>query len=100
MEFLAATAALVAAAAHPEDGDAAWGNHAAEEFFAASLLMPRPWLDRFGHRLWRRGDVAELAREFGVTKIAAAVRLDELYGRSCLDLVAAGELANARYASA
>lgn len=65
-----------------------------------SLLMPRPWLDRLARRPWRRRDVAELARLFGVTKIAAAVRLDELYGRSCLDLVAAGELANGRYASA
>lgn len=61
--------------------------HEAHEFFAASLLMPRPWVDRFDGGSWRRDDVARLARHFAVTKIAAAVRLEELYGRPRHDIV-------------
>jgi Zn-dependent peptidase ImmA (M78 family) len=70
--------------------------HEAHEFFAASLLMPRPWVDRFDGGSWRRRDVARLAEHFAVTKIAAAVRLEEIYGRSTQDIVpmrvTAGEL--------
>lgn len=69
--------------------------HEAHELFAASLLMPRRWVEGFDGGSWRRGDVASLARHFAVTKIAAAVRLDELL-RSRHDIepapVPAGEL--------
>jgi Zn-dependent peptidase ImmA (M78 family) len=61
--------------------------HEAHEFFAASLLMPRPWVDRFDGGSWRRRDVERFARHFAVTKVAAAVRLEELYGRSRMDIV-------------
>ena len=67
----------------------AGGYHEAHEFFAASLLMPRPWVDRFDGGSWRRRDVERFARAFAVTRIAAAVRLEELYGRSPLDVVPA-----------
>lgn len=55
--------------------------HEAHEHFAAALLMPRGLVERFAGGSWRRGDVERLARAFGVTKIAAAVRVEELYGR-------------------
>jgi Zn-dependent peptidase ImmA (M78 family) len=64
--------------------------HEAHEFFAASLLMPRRWVERFDGGSWRRRDVERLARQFAVTKIAAAVRVEELYGRSCRDIIPAG----------
>lgn len=61
--------------------------HEWHECFAASLLMPRPWIDQFDGRSWRRRDVERFARRFAVTRIAAAVRLEELYGRSSRDFV-------------
>jgi hypothetical protein len=73
-----------------------FGYHPTHEFFAASLLMPRRWVEQFDGGSWRRDDVARLARHFAVTKIAAAVRLEELHGRPQHDIVprilAAGEL--------
>ena len=65
--------------------------HPAQEFFAASLLMPRAWVDRFDGNSWRHRDVARLARHFGVTRVAAAVRVQELYGRD-MDLEPAGNM--------
>jgi hypothetical protein len=61
--------------------------HEAHELFAASLLMPRPWVDRFDGGSWRRRDVERFARAFAVTKIAAAVRLEEIYGRCPRDIL-------------
>ncbi|HEV8670836.1 MAG TPA: ImmA/IrrE family metallo-endopeptidase [Candidatus Limnocylindria bacterium] len=63
--------------------------HEWHECFAASLLMPRRWVDQFDGGSWRRDDIARLARRFAVTKIAAATRLEELYGRPRLDIVSA-----------
>ncbi|MEK6225785.1 MAG: ImmA/IrrE family metallo-endopeptidase [Chloroflexota bacterium] len=60
--------------------------HYAHEFFAASLLMPRPWIDALGPTAWRRRDVEGLARRFAVTRIAAAARLFEIYGRPTDDI--------------
>lgn len=54
--------------------------HEAHELFAASLLMPRPWVlslvDR--SRPMRHADVARIAQRFAVTKIAAGARIHEL----------------------
>ena len=61
--------------------------HEAHEFFAASLLMPRPWIRHLERATWRSRDIADVARRFGVTKIAAAVRLGELYGCRSFDYV-------------
>ena len=72
--------------------------HEAHELFAASLLLPRPWVERFDGGSWRRKDVARLAEHFAVTKIAAAVRLEEVYGRPPLEFLGLTE--SDRYARA
>jgi Zn-dependent peptidase ImmA (M78 family) len=50
-------------------------EHAAD-FFAMSLLAPRPWVER----QWRRGDrnIERLAREFGVSPARMRLRLEAL----------------------
>lgn len=64
--------------------------HLAHELFAASLLMPRPWVLAFfgASRRVRAGDVVRFADYFAVTKIAARARIYELHieavGRTAL----------------
>lgn len=57
-------------------------RHRFHERFAAALLMPRDWIGSFmrerGWRLEREDLVASVARHFGVSRAAAAVRLREL----------------------
>jgi Zn-dependent peptidase ImmA (M78 family) len=73
----------------PSDPVRRRGYHEWHEAFAASLLMPRRWVDRFDGGSWTRRDVARLARRFAVTTIAAAARLEELHRGPRHDIVPA-----------
>jgi len=59
---------------------------------AAELLMPRPFfLEAIERRGFSAGGLVTVAREFGVSLAAAAIRLVELWPRPCVALLVEGE---------